>query len=95
MQALLGKGQREFDALVLDLIEEAEGRLKVVFWIREWQQKIRCRYTLIKKTDRMCRIRLADESKEVDLIEGQTVRIQCGLNLDQSRWKDRIVVSLC
>jgi hypothetical protein len=30
----------------------------------------------------------------VNLTEGQTVRIQCGLNLDQSRWKDRIVVAL-
>jgi len=95
LQSLLGKGQREFDALVLDLVEEEGGRLKVVFWIREWQQKIRCRYTLVKKNATGCRILLADESKEVDLTEGQTVRIQCGLNLDQSRWKDRIVVSLC
>jgi len=95
LQALLGKGQREFDALILDLIEEADGRLKVVFWIREWQQKIRCRYTLVKKNETGCRVLLADESKEVDLVEGASVRIQCGLNLDQSRWKDRIVVSLC
>jgi len=94
LQALLGQGQREFDALILDLIEEG-GRLKVVFWIREWQQKIRCRYTLVKKTDSVCRVLLADESKEVDLMEGQTLRIRCGLNLDQSRWKDRIVVTLC
>ena len=94
LQALLGQGQREFDALILDLIEEG-GRLKVVFWIREWQQKIRCRYTLVKKTDSVYRVLLADESKEVDLMEGQTLRIRCGLNLDQSRWKDRIVVTLC
>jgi exoribonuclease R len=95
LQALLGKGQRQFDALVLDLVEEADGRLKVVLWIREWQQKIRCRYTLVKKEVTGCRVLLADESKEVDLMEGTSVRIQCGLNLDQSRWKDRIVVSLC
>jgi exoribonuclease R len=94
LSALLGKGKREFDALILDLMEETEGRIKVVLWIREWQQKIRCRYRLIKKTDSVWRVVLADQSKEVDLVEGASVRIQCGLNLDQSRWKDRIVVSL-
>jgi hypothetical protein len=94
LQALLGKGQREFDALILDLIEEADGRLKVVFWIQEWQQKIRCRYKLINKSATGYRIRLADESKELDLAEGTSVHIQCGLNLDQSRWKDRLVITL-
>jgi len=94
LNALLGKGQRAFDALVLDLVEEAEARLKVVFWIQEWQQKIRCRYTLVKKEGSGYRIRLADESKELDLMEGTSVRIQVGLNLDQSRWKDRLVITL-
>jgi exoribonuclease R len=94
LNALLSSGQRIFEALILDLVEIEDGRVKVVLWLKEWQQKIRCRYALVSRTDRVWRVALADGSREVDLVEGQSVRIQCGINLDQSRWKDRLVVSL-
>jgi exoribonuclease R len=93
LNALLKEGQREFEALVLDLVEES-GQVKCVLWIYEWQQKVKCRYALIEIQESTYRVRSADESKIHELKEGLVVRIECGLNLGASRWKDRVVIRI-
>jgi exoribonuclease R len=93
LNALLKEGQREFDALILDLVEEL-GQVQCVLWVREWQQKVKCRYALVEKKEDVYTVRSADESRVFDLKEGLAVRIQCGLHLGASRWKDRVIVNL-
>jgi exoribonuclease R len=93
LNALLKEGQREFEALILDLVEES-GQVKCVLWIHEWQQKVKCRYALVEILEIGYKVRSADESKNYELKEGLVVRIECGLNLGASRWKDRVVITL-
>jgi hypothetical protein len=93
LNALLGCGKRVFDALVLDL-EEEEGSVKVCLWIPEWQQRVKCRYRLLEKTDRVWRLSSADESRILELTEGQRVTVECGVNMGARRWKDRLVLQV-
>jgi len=93
LNALLKEGQREFEALVLDLVQE-DTQVKCVLWIHEWQQKIKCRYALVEILENGYKVRSADESKVYELKEGQAIRIECGLNLGASRWKDRVVIRI-
>ena len=92
LNALLRTGQRIFDALVLDLVEE-EGKVKVALWIQEWQQKVKCRLNGTR-IGAGWRLVAADESRVVDLEEGKKIRIECGINLGASRWKDRLVITI-
>ena len=93
LKALLKEGQREFEALILDLVEES-GQVKCVLWIHEWQQKVKCRYALVEILETGYKVKSADESKNYELKEGGIVRIECGLNLGASRWKDRVIIHI-
>jgi uncharacterized protein (DUF2461 family) len=93
LNALLQHGKRVFDGLVLDLTED-EGFAKVCVWIPEWQQRAKMRATIIEKTDRVWRVRTADESGSHELSEGQTVKVECGMNVGARRWKDRLVLRI-
>jgi exoribonuclease R len=93
LKALLVEGKRVFDAIVLDLVLE-ETLVKCVLWIKEWQQKVKCRYTLVEPIEKGFKVRSADESNVFALKEGQMVRVECGLNLGSSRWKDRVVLQI-
>jgi len=92
LNALLKTGQRVFDALVLDLVEE-EGKIKVSLWIQEWQQKVKCRLNGTR-IGAGYRLVAADESRTIDVEEGKKIRIECGINLGSSRWKDRLVITM-
>ena len=93
LNALLSDGKRVFDAIVLDL-EEENGLAKICLWIPEWQQKAKMRAKIVEKTDRVWRIGSADESGSHELSEGQTVRVECGMNVGARRWKDRLVLRI-
>jgi exoribonuclease R len=92
LNALLKTGQRVFDALVLDLVEE-EGKVKVSLWIQEWQQKVKYRLNGTR-IGAGYRLVAADESRTIDVEEGKKIRIECGINLGSSRWKDRLVITM-
>jgi exoribonuclease R len=93
LNALLKDGKRVFDAIVLDL-DKDEGFVKICVWIPEWQQRVKMRAKIVTKTDRVWRIATADESGFYDLSEGQTVRVECGMNVGAKRWKDRLVLRI-
>jgi uncharacterized protein (DUF2461 family) len=93
LNALLSDGKRIFESIVLDL-EENDGFAKICLWIPEWQQRVKMRAKLLDKTDRVWKVRTADESESYELSEGQTVKVKCGMNVGARRWKDRLVTSL-
>jgi exoribonuclease R len=93
LNALLKDGKRVFEAIVLDLTEE-EDSAKVCVWIPEWQQRAKMRAKIVEKTDRVWRVRTADESGSHELSEGQTIRVECGMNVGARRWKDRLVLRI-
>jgi len=92
LNALLNDGKRVFDAIVLDLVEESGA--KICLWIPEWKQRVKMRARLVERTDSVWRIGTADESRVLDLVEGQSVKVECGLNLGERRWKNRLVLSI-
>ena len=92
LNALLNDGKRIFDAIVLDLVEESGA--KICLWIPEWKQRVKMRAKLLERTDSVWRIGTADESRVLELTEGQSVKVECGLNLGERRWKNRLVLSI-
>jgi len=93
LNALLKDGKRVFESIVLDL-EENEGSVKVCLWVPEWQQRVKMRAKLLGKTERVWRIGTADQSGSHELSEGQTVKVECGINVGARRWKDRLITNL-
>jgi len=93
LNALLRTGERIFDAIVLDIVQEEENA-KLVLWVPLWQQKIKCRYTIVEPIEKGFRVQSADESRTFDLVAGSKVRIGCGLNAGLRRWKDRLVTTI-
>jgi hypothetical protein len=92
LNALLNDGKRVFDAIILDLVEESGA--KICLWIPEWKQRVKMRAKLLERADSVWRIGTADESRILELVEGQSVKVECGLNLGERRWKNRLVLSI-
>jgi len=94
LQVLLGEdSKREFSARILDLVEEADS-LKIVLWIHEWKQRIKYRVKKFETTERGYRVWSVDQTEMKDIEEGRILRIRCGINLGQRRWKERLVIQL-